>query len=103
MQYFYVALWLLVGFILIFSMAKENKIFYFAGGFFILLGLWWLADALLPENLFAGGWGVALRCVTAAALVLLSVVFFLERQKSVKREMQGKPNRKEEKDGSEQE
>ena len=49
MQYFYAILWFAVGLILIFSLSKENRIFLFAGGFFLLLGAWWLADALLPE------------------------------------------------------
>ena len=31
---------LLAGLILIFSLSKENKIFYVAGGYFFLLGLW---------------------------------------------------------------
>ena len=33
MQYFYAILWFAIGLILIFSISKENKIFYFAGGF----------------------------------------------------------------------
>ena len=49
MQYFYAILWFAVGLILIFSLSKENRIFLFAVGFFLLLGAWWLADALLPE------------------------------------------------------
>ena len=35
MQYFYAFLWFAVGLILLFSMTKESKIFYFAGGFFL--------------------------------------------------------------------
>ncbi len=76
MQYFYAILWFAIGLILIFSVSKENKIFYFAGGFFLFLGLWWLIDACLPEtNLFAGGYGIVFRCVGAAALVILAVSF----------------------------
>lgn len=82
MQYFYAMMWFAVGLILIFSMSKENKIFLFAGGFFLLLGGWWLADALLPEvNLFGGGWGIALRCVTGAALAVLAGAFYKEYRK----------------------
>lgn len=85
MQYFYGFLWIAVGLILLFSMTKENKIFYLAGGFFLLLGGWWLADALLPEvDLFTGGWGIALRCVTGAALVVLAVVFVKEYRRKKK-------------------
>lgn len=91
MGYFYAIMWFVVGLILIFSISKENKIFYFAGGFFLLLGGWWLADSLMPENdLFAGGWGVALRIVTITALIVLSVVFMIERNRNIKREMMEK-------------
>ena len=80
MQYFYAILWFAVGLILIFSLSKENKIFLFAGGFFLLLGAWWLADALLPEvDLFAGGW-----CISGAALVVLAVTFVREYRKNRK-------------------
>ena len=42
-------------FILIFSLSKENKIFYLAGGYFVVMGGWWIANAALPEvDLFAG-------------------------------------------------
>ena len=82
MPYAYAALWFAIGLILIFSMGKENKVFYFAGGFFLLLGAWWLADALLPEvDLFAGGWGIALKVITGCALAVLAVVFAKEYRK----------------------
>lgn len=85
MQYFYAILWFAIGLILIFSISKENKVFYFAGGFFLLLGGWWLADALLPEiNLFTGGWGIALKCLSAVALVVLAVFFVREYRKKSK-------------------
>ncbi len=85
MQYFYGFLWIAVGLILLFSMTKESKIFYLAGGFFLLLGGWWIADALLPEvQLFEGGWGIALRCITGAALVVLAVAFVREYQRKKK-------------------
>lgn len=85
MGYFYAILWFAVGLVLIFSISKENKIFYFAGGFFVLLGAWWLVDSLFPElEVFAGWWGVGLRVVTVIALVVLSVFFFIERQRNEK-------------------
>lgn len=87
MQYFYAIMWFLVGLILIFSISRENKIFYFAGGFFMLLGGWWLADALLPDlNLFGGGWGIALKVVTGAALLILVLFFVREYRKKQKKE-----------------
>ena len=55
MDYFYATMWFIVGLVLIFSISKENKVFYIAGGFFLLLGGWWLGTALLPvQDLFAG-------------------------------------------------
>lgn len=82
MQYFYAIMWFAVGLILIFSMSKENKIFLLAGGFFLVLGGWWLADALMPDlNMFAGGWGIALKCITGVALVILTVAFVKEYRK----------------------
>lgn len=88
MGFVYALLWAVIGLILIFSAAKENKVFYFAGAFFLLLGAWWGADALFPESgFFSGGWRAALNIVTLAALAGLSVVFFIERNRSIKREI----------------
>ena len=82
MTYVYAAMWLVVGFLLIFRMAKENKVFYFAGAFFLLLGGWWLANALSPVNLFDGVWGWVLRGITALALVFLCIAFFRESKRT---------------------
>ena len=80
MSYVYSAMWFLAGLILIVRMGRENKIFYFAGAFFIVLGAWWLADELLPLNLFTGVWGLLLRIVTGVALLILCLAFFRERR-----------------------
>ncbi|WP_304433503.1 hypothetical protein [Acutalibacter muris] len=81
-QYMYAGLWIAIGLVLIFSMAKENKIFILAGAFFLVLGGWWLANALLPAvDLFAGGWGIALKCITGAALLILTAAFVKEYRK----------------------
>ena len=72
MHYIYAVMMLAAGLILIFSLSKENKVFYVAGGYFLFLGGWWLADGLLPEaDLFAGGWGIAFKVITALVLVVL--------------------------------
>lgn len=84
MTYVYAVMWLLVGLILIFRMGRENRVFYGAGAFFLLLGGWWLADAIRPENLFAGVWGWVLRGITAVALIFMCVAFFQENKKSKK-------------------
>lgn len=88
MGFFYAALWLAIGVVLIAKMGREHKIFYAAGAFFLLLGAWWAADSLFPDSqLFSGAWGLALRLVTLAALVAVSVVFFIERNRNIKREV----------------
>ena len=76
MEYVYAGMWLLVGLILIFRMGKENKVFYLAGAFFLVLGGWWGANIFTQEDLFSGIWGTVLRIITAIALVLLCLVFW---------------------------
>lgn len=94
MGYFYGFLWIAVGLILLFSMTKESRIFYFAGGFFLFLGAWWVADSMMPAvNLFEGGWGLALRCITGAALVVLAVQFVREYKRK-KQEAEEQKNKK---------
>ena len=53
MGYVYAAMWLIAGLILIFRLSKENKIFYVAGGFFLVLGVWWLLDSLGNRVLYS--------------------------------------------------
>lgn len=95
-QYMYAGLWMIIGLILIFSMAKENKIFILAGAFFLVLGGWWLADGLLPEvDLFSGGWGIALKCITGAALLILTAAFVREyRRKTAEAREKDREDRK---------
>ncbi len=84
MTYLYAAMWFLIGLILIFRMGKENRVFYGVGAFFLLLGGWWLADAVLSVNLFEGIWIWILRGITAAALLLASLAFAREYRKDRK-------------------
>jgi membrane protein implicated in regulation of membrane protease activity len=86
MEYVYAGMWLIVGLVLIIRMSKENKIFYFAGGYFLFLGAWWLANAFLPINLFTGGWGMALRVITGLALAAFCIVFFRDYRKGAAKE-----------------
>jgi hypothetical protein len=81
MTYLYAAMWFLIGLILIFRMGRENRVFYGAGAFFLLLGGWWFADAVLPVNLFEGVWIWILRGITAVALLLASLAFAREYRK----------------------
>ena len=49
MNYVYAGMWFVCGLILIVKLGKENRVFYAAGGFFLVLGAWWLANELTPE------------------------------------------------------
>jgi len=82
MEYFYAVLWVLVGIILIFSMGRENKVFYPIGVFFLILGAWWAADSYTSLNLFAGTWGWVLRGLTLVTLVLACIQFVVEIRKT---------------------
>lgn len=96
MEYVYAGMWLIVGLILIIRMSKENKIFYFAGGYFIFLGIWWAANALLPDvHLFSGSWGLALRIITGAALAVFCIVFFRDYRRTAEEKQKAKENENE--------
>lgn len=76
MPYLYTAMWFLIGIILIVSMGKEHKIFYFAGSYFILLGFWWLLSLLLPGvDMFKGALGARLRVGSGAVFLVLLAAF----------------------------
>lgn len=81
LAYFYAAVWLAVGLILIARMGKENRVFYLLGGFFLFLGVWWTAGTLTGINLFVGTWVWILRGVTSAVLAAALVVFFRQLRK----------------------
>jgi hypothetical protein len=90
MDYFYAIMWFVVALILIFSVSKENKIFYLVGGFFIYLGVWWLLNAATEMDMFSGTLGVAFKIVVGAALVLLSLFFAKNYSAELKREKERK-------------
>ena len=85
MEFMFPIVILAAGLILIFSLSKENKVFFLAGGYFLVLGAWLLVDRIYPDaGAFAGGWGIAFRVLTAAVLVVLAVVFVKEYRKSAR-------------------
>ena len=77
MGYMYAAIWFIDGLVLVFRLAKENKIFYLAGAFFFVLGGWWLADAIQPAwQFFQGVPGIVLKVIAGVVLVILAVQFY---------------------------
>lgn len=85
MDFLYGGVMAVAGLVLLFSLSKENKIFYVAGAYFLVLGGWWIANGLTPDlDLFAGVWGIVFKCLTAAVLVVLVIVFAKEYRKKGK-------------------
>ena len=81
MDYVYAIMWFVLGLLLIFRFGRMNKIFYFAGGLFLVMGGWWLAGAVLGQSLFQGALGWVFRGLMAVALVLLCLAYYKERNK----------------------
>ena len=82
MEYVYAGMWFLIGLLLIWKLRKENQVFVFAGGIFLFMGAWWLADALLPQlDLFGGVYAWIFRGVMAAALIVTGLAFFRQKRR----------------------
>ena len=86
MQYVYAVMWFVMAMMLIFKFSKENKIFYLAGGLFVVFGFWWLFDAILTDvNLFAGLYGWIFRGIVAVVLIIITI-FYINYRKNNKEE-----------------
>ena len=91
MGYFYAAMWFIAGLVLIFRLSKENKIFYLAGAFFLVLGGWWFVDALRPAwQVFQGVPGIVLKVLTGVVLVVLAVQFYVLNRAGTKQDQSKK-------------
>ena len=87
MGFVYAAIFLVAGLILVFQLSKENKIFYFAGGYFIVMGAWWMVDALKPAlKVFEGTPGIVFKVITGIALVVVTWVFIKVNAENRKKE-----------------
>lgn len=83
MAYLYPVIWFAAGLIMIFKLRQENKIFIFAGFYFLFLGGWWLTNILYPDyHMFSGNMGWILRGVTALALAVVGVAFYREKKRT---------------------
>lgn len=83
MGYVYAAAMFLAGIFIIYFSIKENKLFCIVGGYFILMGIYWLVNELVPIDLFAGVYGIVFRWVTAAVAVVAIVLYILLRRKNM--------------------
>ena len=92
MGYFYAVMWLVAGLLLIFTVSKENKIFYFLGAYFLYMGAWWGVNEYLTEiNLFDGVYGWVFRGISAVVLIITGVfyvknIYLPEKRKNKKEE-----------------
>ena len=96
MEYVYAGMWFLIGLLLIWKLRKENQVFVFAGGIFLFMGAWWLADALLPQlDLFGGVYAWIFRGVMAAALIVTGLAFFRQKRRDAEqRALEGQRRRR---------
>ena len=80
MGYVYAATWLIVGIYLIYTGAKENRLFCFLGAYFVFLCIWWLIDELLPINMLDGNYAVVLRCISGAVLLIALIIYIIQKK-----------------------
>ena len=81
MQYLYAGIWLLMGLVLMVYMGRKNKLYVFSGWIFLLMGIWWLLQAIFPHVPFFHGWmNWVVKIVLGLSLLLLCIIFFRERR-----------------------
>ena len=80
MGYVYAAMWLIVGIYLIYTGAKENRLFCFLGAYFVFLSIWWFVDEWIPVNMLDGVYAVVLRCISGAVLLAAVVIYVIQKK-----------------------
>lgn len=96
MGYAYAAAMFVAGIFIIYFSLKENKLFCIAGGYFLLMGVYWLLDELLTDiDLFAGAYGIAFRCVTGVVAAAAIVLYFVQRKRNIDNYKSNKDNKDE--------
>ena len=87
MGYMYAAIFLVAGLILVFQMSKENKIFYLAGAYFVVMGSWWMVDAIKPAlEVFSGVPGIVFKVITGIVFVIVAWYFVKVNAENRKKE-----------------
>lgn len=66
--------------ILIFSMRKENKLFQWAGLFFILVGVFYLVKVLIGDLLSAPWISLGVRAIALVVLCIFCYFYYKERK-----------------------
>lgn len=85
MGYLYTVLWFLTALLLFVRFRKESRIVYVLSGYFVFLGFWWLANQLLETDLMTGIFGWIFRGVSLLMLIVLGIVYFLEKRSSAQK------------------
>ena len=100
MGYMYAAIFIIAGLILIIQLSKENKIFYLAGAYFVVMGGWWVVDGLRPDlSVFSGIPGIVFKVITGAIFVVVGGYFLkinLDARKQEKAKEQAREKAREE-------
>lgn len=83
MGYFYAGVWAIVAVYLFVMAFKESKFLLIVSGLFAFMSGWWLANELLPINLFDGLYGIVFRVVVGVALVVLLIIYILMKKQNL--------------------
>ena len=87
MGYMYAAIFIVAGLILVIQMSKENKIFYLAGAYFVVMGGWWMVDAIKPAlKVFEGVPGIVFKVITGIVLIIVGWYFIKINAENRKKE-----------------
>ncbi|MBQ9461582.1 MAG: hypothetical protein IJU51_06680 [Clostridia bacterium] len=85
MGYIYSVLWFLMSAMLVGKFRRESAAIYVLSVYFVYLGFWWLADELVPSDMLAGSYGWILRIVSAVALIVTVIVYYVDKSMKEKK------------------
>lgn len=78
--YVYAGMWLVLAIYLFYTAIKNSKFFFVLSGFFLFLSGWYLADELLPVNLFEGVYSYIYRGVAIVVLIACAIAYMRYRK-----------------------
>lgn len=81
LDYIYLGLWALLALYCFYTARKLSPILYILGAFFVFMFSWYLANDLLPINLFDGMYNLIFRGVGVCFLVLFIILYLYVKKK----------------------
>lgn len=78
--YMFSALWLIIAIYLFVQAIKTEKFLFFLSVFFLFMSGWYLANELLPIDLFSSYYGWIFRGVALLALIICGVKYLLYKR-----------------------